>query len=68
MIFAIPLTVFFGILTIISLFATISSGVAMHRFRKLVFKYHRFFAFLTGILVLIHATLAFLLWFFGIVI
>jgi hypothetical protein len=36
-------------------------------FKKNVFKYHRIFAYLTIIFVIIHLVYAILLWFFGIV-
>jgi hypothetical protein len=68
MILGIPLTIWLGILTALSLFTTFSLGIALHVFRKNVFKYHRFFAILTVFLVLIHITLAFLLWFKQIII
>ena len=68
MILGLPLAVWFGILTITSLFTTLSLGIAMHVFKKPVFKYHRFFAFLTGTLAVIHLIFAFMLWFLGIII
>lgn len=68
MILGIPLAIWFGILTIASVFTTASFGIAVHVFRKNVFKYHKFFAFLTMTLAVIHAILALMLWFFGIVI
>jgi len=66
MIFKIPLAFWFGILTIISLFITASLGLAVHRYHKPVFKYHKIFAFLTISLAIIHAVLVLLLLFFGI--
>ena len=57
MILNIPLAIWFGILTFISLITTGSLGIAMYRFHKPVFKYHRFFAFLTIILAVIHVIL-----------
>ena len=57
MILNIPLAIWFGILTFISLITTGSLVIAMHRFHKPVFKYHRFFAFLTIILAVIHVIL-----------
>lgn len=68
MIFGIPLAIIFGMATIISVFITASLGIATHIFKKNVFNYHKYFAFLTIILAIIHATLAFLLWFYGIII
>jgi hypothetical protein len=68
MILGIPLAVWLGILTIISLFTTLSLGIAMHVYKKNVFKYHRFFAFTTGTLALIHLVFGYLLWFKGILI
>lgn len=62
----IPLAIWFGGLTFISLFTTASLGVAFHVYRKNVFKYHRMFAFLTMILAVIHVILAVLLWFFAV--
>lgn len=67
MILNIPLAVWLGMLTIIFVFTTASFGIAVHVFHKNVFRYHRFFAFTTLILALIHATLALMLWFWGIV-
>jgi len=66
MILGIPLAIWFGILTIISVFITAGLGIAMHSYKKDVFEYHKFFAFLTLVLALVHATLAVMLWFFGI--
>jgi hypothetical protein len=68
MVFVFPIAIWFGILTIISLFTTLSLGVAFHKYHKNVFKYHRFFAFLTGALALVHLVFAYLLWFMGIII
>ena len=51
------LTVLFGIITIISLFITAIFGIAFRRFGKPVFKLHRFFAYLTLLLAITHATL-----------
>jgi len=66
MIFGMPLAIIFGILTIILLFITATYGVLMYKFKKPVFKYHKIFAFLTVILALIHAVLAFMLFYLGI--
>jgi len=63
MIFGIPLAIILGILTFTSLLITASLGVAMYKFKKKVFKYHRFFAALTVTLAITHFILAFLLWF-----
>jgi len=52
-----PLTVWFGIAIVASLFVTAGFGVAFHRFHGPVFRYHRFFAFLTLILALFHLIL-----------
>jgi len=68
MVFIFPIAIWFGILTIISAFITASFGIAVHKYNKPVFRYHMFFAFLTLILAIIHLTLAYLLWFKGIVI
>jgi hypothetical protein len=68
MILNIPLAIWFGFLTIISLFTTLSLGIAMFYFKKNVFNYHRMFAFTTGTLAIIHLTLGVMLWFFGIMI
>ena len=64
----IPLAIWLGFTTLASLFTTLSLGVAMYYFKKNVFKYHRFFAFLTGSLALVHLVFAFLLWFYGVLI
>lgn len=66
MIFGIPLAVYLGIATYLSLVTTASLGIAMHKFHKQVFAYHRFFAILTLTLATIHFVLGFLLWFRGI--
>ena len=68
MILGIPLAVWLGFVTLASLITTFSLGIAMHVYRKDVFKFHKFIAFLTIFLVMIHAVLAFFLWFYGIVI
>jgi len=68
MLFDIPTAIWLGIATIISLFITASFGIAMHYFRKNVFRYHRFFAFLTLSIAIMHTIFAVLLWFFGITI
>lgn len=66
MLFNIPLAVWLGFATYLSLIATLSFGIAMHVYKKPVFKIHKFFAFLTFILATIHLVLGFLLWFKGI--
>jgi len=66
MILGIPLAVWLGILTFFSLATTASLGVAFHVFHKNVFKYHRIFAFTTIGIATFHAIVAFLLWFFGV--
>jgi hypothetical protein len=68
MIVNIPLAIWFGISTIISVFITASFGIAVHAFKKNVFGFHIFFAFLTLTLAIIHLILAYLLWFRGIII
>ncbi|MBS3075300.1 hypothetical protein J4429_02455 [Candidatus Pacearchaeota archaeon] len=68
MILNIPLAVWLGILTIISVFITALFGIAVHVFHKNVFKYHKIFAFTSLTLALIHAILAMILWFYRIVI
>ncbi len=60
-----PLAIWLGILTIISLFVTASLGIAVYKYNKNVFNYHRMFAFLTLTLAIIHLILAYLLWFKG---
>jgi hypothetical protein len=68
MIFAIPLAIIFGILTVVSLFITASIGIAVHIYNKNIFKFHMFFAFLTLTLAIIHLIFAYLLWFRGVAI
>jgi len=68
MIFPLPLAIIFGILTILSLFTTASFGIAFHKYHKPVFRFHKFFAFTTLTLAIIHLILAYLLWFNGIII
>ncbi len=68
MILGLPVAVWFGILTITSLFTTASLGVAVYKFHKRVFKYHMFFAFLTLSLAVIHLVLIILWLYFGIII
>jgi hypothetical protein len=62
---SIPLAIWLGFLTIVSLFTTAGLGIAVFKFRKNVFKYHKAFAFLTVTLALVHFAFAVLLWFFG---
>lgn len=66
MVFGMSLAAWFGVLTFLSLFTTAGLGIAYHRFHKPVFRFHRFFAFLTVILAMIHAVLVFLMLFYGI--
>ena len=66
MLLNIPTAIWFGFLTFASLIITASLGIAMHVFKKNVFKFHKFFAITTVILAIIHFTLAILLWFYGI--
>jgi hypothetical protein len=63
-----PLAVWIGILTFISLFTTASLGLAVHKFNKNVFKYHKFFAFTTVTLAIMHVVLDILWLYFGITI
>lgn len=63
MIFGFPLANIFGMLTGLSLFLTAGFGIAYHVYRKQVFGYHKFFAFLTLTLAVIHMVLATLLFF-----
>ena len=67
MILGLPLAIWFGFLTFISLFTTASLGIAVFKFNKShLFKYHKTFAFITITLAICHLVLAFLLWFKGI--
>lgn len=68
MLFNIPAAIWLGAVTIIFLFTTVSLGVSVHIFKKPVFKYHKAFAFLTATVAVVHAILAMLLWFFGVMI
>jgi len=65
MILGIPLAIWFGGLTIISMFITAGFGVAVFKYHKNVFKYHKMFAFTTITLGVLHLIFAVLLWFFG---
>ena len=64
MLFDIPFAIWLGILALISFFITLSLGIAMTRFKKKVFKYHRIFSYLTVTIVAIHVIFSILLWFF----
>jgi len=66
MILGIPLAIWLGILTLILLLTTLSLGIALHFFRKNVFRYHMYFAFATGIMAVVHMVFAVALWFFGV--
>ena len=66
MVFIFPIAIWFGIFTFLSLVITLSLGIAFHRYHKPVFRYHRFFAFLTLLLALIHITYVILKTYFGI--
>ncbi|MDO8528536.1 MAG: hypothetical protein Q7S06_01430 [Nanoarchaeota archaeon] len=66
MILGLPLAIWLGFLTFGCLITTASFGIAFHVFHKNVFKYHKFFAFLTIGLATTHFILAGLLWFFGV--
>jgi|GEM_PF-3865428 hypothetical protein len=65
MLFKTPLAIWFGILTIISLFLTAFFGAATIYLKKNMFRQHKIFAIITVCLALIHLVLAVLLWFFG---
>jgi hypothetical protein len=68
MLLDVPTAIWLGIATISSLLITFSLGIAMFYYQKNVFKYHRFFAFLTVALGSVHLVFGVLLWFFGLVI
>jgi hypothetical protein len=68
MVFIFPLAIWLGIITFALLATTLSLGVAFHYFHKDVFRYHKFFAFLTISVAAVHAIFATLLWFFGVII
>ncbi len=63
---AIPLAIWFGILTIISLFITALFGLLTYKYNKNLFKIHITFAFITLALAIIHLVFAYLLFFKGI--
>jgi hypothetical protein len=65
MILKIPLAIWFGGLTVISLFITAGLGVAVFKYHKNVFKYHKMFAITTITLAIIHVVFVVLLFFFG---
>jgi hypothetical protein len=65
MIFGIPLAIWFGMLTIISLFLAAFFGAATMYLKKNWFMQHKTFAILTVCLALVHLVFAVLLWFFG---
>ena len=68
MILNIPLAIWSGILTLISLFVTAGLGIAVFKFHKNVFNYHKTAAFITLSFALVHLVLASMMWFFGIMI
>ena len=68
MLLGIPLAVWLGITAIISLFITTYFGIAMFYLKKNVFKYHKYFAFFTVSIAVIHLIFAIYLWFFGVLI
>ena len=68
MLLNIPLAIWFGIFTFVSLLVTLSLGIAMVQFHRNVLRYHKASALITGTLASIHFTLAVMLWFFQIVI
>ncbi|MEK6906659.1 MAG: hypothetical protein AABW81_03490 [Nanoarchaeota archaeon] len=68
MVFIFPLAVWFGILTILSLFTTACFGILTYKYKKPFFKKHMSFAFLTLVLAIIHAILVILWIYFGIII
>jgi hypothetical protein len=49
-----------GVLTILSLFSTLTLGLIMKKNRKVIFPWHRRCAFLTGACAIIHSTLVML--------
>ncbi len=68
MLLNLPLAIWFGIFTFVSLLVTLSLGIAMAQFHKNVLRYHKPFALMTGTLGAIHLILAYMLWFLNIVI
>ena len=68
MILGLPLAIWFGMLTFVSLFITAGFGVAVYRYHKPYFKHHMRFAMLTVALAIVHLVLGVLLWFFGVAI
>ena len=50
-----------GVLTILSLFSTLTLGLIMKKNRKVIFPWHRRCAFFTGACAIIHSTLVALL-------
>ena len=56
MVFGFPIAIWFGIFTFLSLVTTVILGIVFHWYHKPVFRYHKFFAFLTLLLALIHIT------------
>jgi hypothetical protein len=67
MAFGMQIAITLGALTFISLFTTVSLGILYYHFKKNVFKYHRFFAFTTASLAILHAIFVYL-WLSGAVI
>ena len=55
-----------GMLTFACLVITLNLGLAMHVYKKNVFKYHKFFAFTTITIATVHLVLTTLYIFFGI--
>lgn len=64
MILGLPLAMWFGILTIISLFVTLGLGLAVHKFQKPLLPQHKAFAMATVSLAIVHLVLVILLFFF----
>jgi uncharacterized membrane protein len=68
MILNIPLAIWFGFATGAFFILTVTFGILFFYFKKPLFPYHKYFAFITIALAVIHIILAVLLWFFGITI
>ena len=68
MLLDVPLAIWVGIVAMAFVILTFMFGLERKRLGQRWFRYHRYLAYASIVLLLVHAVLAFMLWFMGIVI
>ncbi len=68
MLLGIPLAIWTGVIAFVFILITFNLGLFRKHFKQGGFKYHRLFAVLSVIMLVIHFVLAMALWFYGVLI